>query len=57
MVECEKCGYQFNYNDPSATRSYYAIESRTEATKGRNGKVVYCRKCAPFGNTKIPEKI
>ncbi len=57
MTECEKCGYEFNYNDPSATRSYYRIEKRSEAIHGQRGMVAYCIGCAPFGNTKIPGKL
>ena len=57
MVECEKCGYEFNYLDPDGTRQYYIIQLRNEMSRGSNGKVAYCKDCAPFGNTKIPGKL
>lgn len=57
MPKCEKCGYEFNYDDPSGTRSYYRIEMQNEVYRGRTSSVVYCKGCAPFGNTKIPAKL
>jgi hypothetical protein len=56
-MKCEKCDYEFNYNDPSGTKSYFVIEQRNEMTRGRSDMVAYCRSCAPFGNTKIPGKL
>lgn len=56
-MECEKCGHEFNYDDPSGTRSYYVVEMHSEAYHGRKGVVAYCLDCAPFGNTKIPGKL
>jgi hypothetical protein len=57
MSECEKCGHEFDYFDPSATASYYKIELKSEVSHGRTGVLYYCKGCAPFGNTKIPEEI
>jgi len=56
-MECEKCGYEFSYQDPSATRSYYVIGEENEAFRGREKTIAYCKQCAPFGNTKIPGKL
>lgn len=55
-MNCEKCGYEYNYDDPTASRTYYTVEEKNEMTHGRSGVVAYCKKCAPFGNTKIPTK-
>lgn len=57
MTECIDCGYEFNYNDPSATRSFFRIELRNEVVRGRIGAITYCKECAPFGNTKIPGRL
>lgn len=57
MSECAKCGHEFDYEHPAATKQYYQIEMKSEMYHGRSGVVFYCKECAPFGNTKIPEKI
>jgi hypothetical protein len=57
MRKCAKCGYEFNYLDPTGTKEYYLVELRNEMTKGSRGTVVYCKECAPFGNTKIPDQV
>ena len=57
MAKCEKCGHEFDYNDPSATKQFYEINLRSELTRGYSKSITYCRGCAPFGNTKIPEKL
>lgn len=56
-MKCEKCGYEFNYLDPSGTRQYFVVELRSEMNRGATAKVAYCQECAPFGNTKIPGKL
>lgn len=56
-MQCEDCGYEFNYRGSTGTRSYYVIEVRNEMTRGTDGKIAYCRSCAPFGNTNIPDKL
>lgn len=56
-MKCEKCDYEFDYQDPSATKSFYVIERRSEAFHGAGGTIAFCQSCAPFGNTKIPGKL
>jgi hypothetical protein len=56
-MKCEKCGHEFNYENPTETKSFYVIERRSEMYRGNSGSVAFCKGCAPFGNTKIPEQI
>lgn len=56
-MKCEKCDHEFNYDDPSGTRTYYVIEKRNEVVRGPTETIAYCSGCAPFGNTSVPEKL